>query len=270
MSRRKRKCSTRFSLFSFQDIITCLMGIMLLLTLMICLQVTDKPTRSSEEVQKRSTEMQADVLSLQAEMSDLERQVSENTAVLESGALSNQTLLREKQQAISAAQAAAERELLVMLQQSMNSAETLNSTKSAAETKRQSSEASIAQLIQEASRQEKSIQQMLEGRRVVYNRYVGSASACWIIEVTSDTNIKAAQIGRKQVPLTFSSVNEVLQWTRERHREGSEFLLLLKPGASLAIDRLPGTLREEGIAHGYDLLGQDQTALDPVTGADVL
>jgi hypothetical protein len=44
----------------------------------------------------------------------------------------------------------------------------------------------------------------------------------------------------------------------------------LKPGATKAIDRIPGTLREEGIMHGYDLLGQEQTALNPVTGAEAL
>ena len=40
MSRRKRKNHSQFSLFVFQDIITCVMGIMLLLTLMMCLQIT--------------------------------------------------------------------------------------------------------------------------------------------------------------------------------------------------------------------------------------
>lgn len=243
---------------------------MLLLTLMICLQVTETPTRSSEETKNRTSEIQSAVSSLQSELSELENRVKDNSALLRSGALSNSSLLKEKQQATSAARAASERELLELLQQDIDSGESLNSARTSAETQRQTSENRIAHLIAEAKRQQKALKDVQEGKRVVYNRYLGSAASCWIIEVTSDTDIKVAQIGIKQAPYAMSSIDQILQWIRERHREGAEFLILLKPNASIAIDRLPGTLREEGIAHGYDLLGQEQTALDPVTGAEAL
>jgi hypothetical protein len=246
------------------------MGIMLLLTLMICLQVTDTPTRSSQEMKNQTNEIQSAVSSLQSELSELEDRVNDNSTLLQSGALSNNLLLKEKQQATAAARAVSERELLTLLQQDIDSGESLDSARTSADSHREMSENKIAQLIAQAKRQQQALKDLQEGKRVVYNRYVGSAASCWIIEVTSDTDFKVAQIGIKQPPFAMSSVGQTLQWTRERHREGAEFLILLKPNARTAIDRLPGTLREEGIAHGYDLLGQEQTALDPVTGAEAL
>jgi len=270
MSRRKRSTSTRFSLFSFQDIITCVMGIMLLLTLLICLKITNTVSRSSSEVKTRAQDLQTSVSSIQSELAELEARVHANSSVLESGGLSNVELLRDKQQEEVAAKTAAERELYVLLAQSSTAVKTLSDVSSSAQSQGTLTTAEIATLIEEMQRQQKAVKEIQDGKRVIYNKYIGSADTCWIIEVSSDTVFQAAPVGKKQAPLSFSSVDQVLQWTRQRHKEGAEFLVLLKPEANAAIDRIPGTLREEGIAHGYDLLGQDQTALDPVTGAEAL
>jgi hypothetical protein len=268
MSRRKRSTSTRFSLFSFQDIITCVMGIMLLLTLLICLRITSTVSRSSSEVKTRAQALQTSVSAIQSELAELEARVHANSSIMESGGLSNIQLLRDKQQEAEAARRAAERELYAMLEQSTVAVRNLTDVSTSAQSQQTLTAAEIASLIEEMHRQQKTIKEIQDGKRVVYNQYIGSADTCWIIEVSSDTVFQVAPVGKKQAPLSFSSIDQVLQWTRQRHNEGAEFLVLLKPGANAAIDRIPGTLREEGIAHGYDLLGQDQTALDPVTGAE--
>ena len=270
MSRRKRSCSTRFSLFSFQDIITCLMGIMLLLTLLISLQITSSSSRSSAEVTTQSSRLKESVTSLQSELADLGSRVRSNAAILQSGGLSNTKLLQDKQRAAEAARISSERELFSMIQQSSDAVRSLSNLQSTAQSQQKMTTEEIAQLIAETQRQKDTLKDIQDGKRVVYNKYIGSADTCWIIEVTSDTDFKAAPIGKTQAPIAFTSINQVLNWTRDRHREGAEFLVLLKPGATNAIDRIPGTLREEGILHGYDLLGQEQTALDPVTGAEAL
>ena len=268
MSRRKRSASTRFSLFAFQDIITCVMGIMLLLTLLLCLQITEAVMPSSAEVQTRSKTLHTMVSSLQTELSSLEDRVRTNAALLNSGALSNTNLLQEKQQESDAGRKAAERELMTLLQESLDATESLNDLKSSTQQKQMLQDTEIAQLIAEALRQQQSLKDITDGKRIVYNRYVGSADTCWIVEVSSDTDFKAAPIGKKVAPVSFTSAAQVLKWIRERHKEGAEFLLLLKPAADSAMDELPGTLREEGIAHGFDLIAQEQSGLDPVTGAE--
>lgn len=270
MSRRKRSCSTRFSLFSFQDIITCVMGIMLLLTLLICLQISDTPARSSSDVKARSSELQTSVSQLQKELAELDTRVRANSKVLQSGGLSNVQLLQEKQQSASSARTAAEQELFALLQQSQEAGQSLTDVKTSVGEQQKLSTEEIKRLIEVTRRQQQTLNDMKNGKRIVYNRYIGGAETCWIVEVSSDTDVKAAPIGKPQVPLSFSTVDQVLTWTRERHQEGAEFLVLFKPAATNAIDRIPGTLREEGILHGYDVLGQDQTALDPQTGAEPL
>ena len=191
MSRRKRSCSTRFSLFSFQDIITCVMGIMLLLTLLICLQITDTPSRSSSEVRARAVELRTSVSGLQDELTDLESRVRSNSAILQSGGLSNANLLREKQQDAEAARAAAERELLSLLQQSASAVQSLSDLTTSARTRQALSVEEITRLIEETKRQKKTLTDIQDGTRVIYNRYVGSADTCWIVEITSDTDFKA-------------------------------------------------------------------------------
>jgi hypothetical protein len=270
MSRRTRNTTTKFSLFSFQDIITCLMGIMLLVTLMICLQIKEPNVRAKSEVKSRAEELKQVSDSLKSDITELQTQIEKNIQLLESGALSSTQLLKDKHTESEAAKAAAERELAVLMEREREARSSAENVKSRAESRRERSEAEMTRLKQSKERQEQILKDIRDGKRVVYNQYIGSAASCWIVEATNDTTFAAAQIGKSDPPVTFNSITEVLKWIRKKHNEDAEFMILLKPDAQTAIDRLPGTLREEQIAHAYDLLGQDQTALDPVTGASTL
>lgn len=273
MSRRTRNTTTKFSLFSFQDIITCLMGIMLLVTLMICLQIKEPNVRAKSEVKSRAEELKQVSDSLKSDITELQAQIEKNIQLLESGALSNSQLLKDKHTESEAAKAAASRELGVLIERERAARSSAEDVKSRVESGRERTEAEMTRLKQSEERQEQILKDIRDGKRVVYNQYIGSAASCWIVEATNDTTFAAAQIGKSEPPVTFNSINsinEVLKWIRQKHNEDAEFMILLKPDAQTAIDRLPGTLREEQIAHAYDLLGQDQTALDPVTGASTL
>ena len=270
MSRRTRNTTTKFSLFSFQDIITCLMGIMLLVTLMICLQIRKPDVRSKSEVKSKAEELKQVADSLKSDIVELQTQIERNIKLLESGAMSNTQLLKDKHTESEAARAAASRELGVLIERERAARSSADDAKSRAESGRDRSEAEMARLKQAQKRQEEILKDIRDGKRVVYNQYIGSAASCWIVEATNDTTFAAAQIGKSGPPMTFNSINAVLKWIRQKHNEDAEFMILLKPDAQTAIDRLPGTLREEKIAHAYDLLGQDQTALDPVSGASTL
>lgn len=270
MPRRRRRVATRFSLFSFQDIITCVMGIMLLLTLIICLQITSTTGRSSTQVKQQSDELEAAVATLQSRLADLQQQVQKNTVLLTSGGLTDINLLREKQQQAEAAQAAASEELRELLSRSAATAQALARLEATAQSQQEQNEQDLTSLQQRTQRTRQLLQQISDGTRIVYNRYQGSANACWIIEVASDNSIQAALIGTARPPQAFNNLNDTLSFIRNKHRENAEFLLLIKPAAGTAIDLLTGTLREEQIPHAFDLLGPSQTAIDPQTGASLL
>ena len=57
MARRPRSGAPAFSLFAFQDIITCVMGIMLLITLMMSLQIETATGTGMDPEMLKSLEM---------------------------------------------------------------------------------------------------------------------------------------------------------------------------------------------------------------------
>lgn len=257
----------KFSLFSFQDIITCLMGIMLLLTLLIAMQITEQPIRSEDQAAARRQELQTMVTGLQRDIDQLEQQTQANSQLLASGALADQELLSARHRQAMAARQAAAAELQRLLSESVAASGSLASVTALAAQQQADGDRDRQRLTAELAAMKSRLQGLTDGTRVVYNRQSGSAATCWIVEVTDDRSIQAAPLGRSQKPLVFPGIRDVLRWIRNEHRRGAEFLILLKPAAEEAADLLPGTLREEQIPHGYDLLGQDQTALDPDRGA---
>jgi len=271
MSRRKRRVSARFSLFAFQDIITCVMGIMLLLTLLLCLQITESVSQAADtDAPERVREIGDTVHQLMTELDQLEQQTQNQAQLLTSGALSDRDLLLDEQREQSAERRVAEQELIELDGNANESAERLEelASKSSAELAAMSEE--ITRQLARARQQNEIAQQLTDGSRVLYTQHSGSSSVCWVVEVSSDSSIQAAPIGKSQPPQSFATINAALQWIRGQHRNGDEFLLLLKPDSRDAIDRLPGTLREEQIPHAFDVIAQDQTALDPTTGAAAL
>jgi len=257
----------KFSLFSFQDIITCLMGIMLLLTLLIAMQITEQPIRSEDQAAARRQELQTMVTGLQRDIDQLEQQTQANSQLLASGALADQELLSARHRQAMAARQAAAAELQRLLSESVAASGSLASVTALAAQQQADGDRDRQRLTAELAAMKSRLQGLTDGTRVVYNRQSSSAATCWIVEVTDDRSIQAAPLGRSQKPLVFPGIRDVLRWIRDEHRRGAEFLILLKPAAEEAADLLPGTLREEQIPHGYDLLGQDQTALDPDRGA---
>ncbi|MEY3172178.1 MAG: hypothetical protein RLZZ436_91 [Planctomycetota bacterium] len=257
----------KFSLFSFQDIITCLMGIMLLLTLLIAMQITDQPSRSADQAADRQHQLQTIVSDLQRDIAQLEQQTQANRQLLSSGALADKDLLTARHQQAVAAEQAAAAELQRLRSESSTAARSLDTVSTAAARQQADSEQEQQRLIAELAAMKSRLQQLSDGTRVVYSQHSGTAETCWIVEVTDDRSIQAAPLGRSQKPLALGGIPETLRWIRTEHGRGAEFLILLKPAAVEAADLLPGTLREEQIPHGYDLLGQDQTALDPERGA---
>lgn len=270
MGRRRRAALKKFSLFSFQDIITCLMGIMLLLTLLIAMQIVEQPARSNSEVSAKHRQLAADIDALRKQTTALRKQAESNRQVLSSGVLASPELLQPKLAEAAAAKSAAEEELRQL--QAAAASETKASADAVQMAAKQTAAAAAEQqlLTTELNRLQSLQNAVQSGSRVVYNRYRGSAESCWIVEFSSDQSIQAAPIGRKQKPITFTGIPATIAWIRRQRQQGAEFLILLKPAATEAADMLPEMLRRENIPHGYDLLGQDQTAIDPEQGAAAL
>ena len=269
MARRKRNNHSRFSLFVFQDIITCVMGIMLLLTLMMCLQITSVvATAQSSPAEETIRQMKQQAADLSAEVATLQKSVDQHTALLNSGAINDATLLKNRSVTLATDIRLATADIAAQWEQRTTRQNTLSSLQDA-EQRQQKDLESAAELIRQNQQLLKTQQELKSGNRVVYNAHDSIAGACWLVELTAINSFQAAELGKNQVPLKFSSSQDLSAWILQRHRSGAVFLLLVKPNSADILEPLTEELRTQQVVFGFDLLPQHKTAIDPATGASI-
>ena len=267
MTRRKRRNHGQFTLFAFQDIITCVMGIMLLLTLTMCLRITASVALArASSVDQTLDEMKQQAAALAAEIQRLQDTADEQIALLNSGAIDDPGLLTDRSLTMENEIQLATAEIRELWQQQAVSQTSLESMKKLAKA-RQPQVAQTAAFRTENKNLNRSLDELERGTRVIYNAHDSSAKTCWLVELTNVKTIHAAELGKTQKPLSFGSIADLQSWMIQRHRSGAVFLILLKPDAAELLEPLTEKLRAARVVFGFDLLPRDQSAIDPVFGA---
>lgn len=262
MARRVRSGGPAFSLFAFQDIITCVMGIMLLLTLILSLQVVVTPSRGlTPQMEVRADSLAAETTSLLAEIAAMEAQLTEQAKLLNSGAIINRELLERTQQA-AAVDLARSSEDINRINMLVENAE---STMEGVEAKHKLSEddlKAVPELQSEITQLSKALEEITSGRRRIYNRHDSKAGTCWIVELTSATSISVAAMDRPEETRDFPSVTALLEWIEPQAGGDSVLMLLIKPDAAGEFVELNKRLIEIKIPFGFDLLPQEAVSVE--------
>lgn len=265
MSRRRRKSgSVKFSLFVFQDIITCVMGIMLLLTLMLCMQIVQNPGVAdiSHDV-KALSELSAASESLQAGLVELQNAVGENDKLFKAGGLINSNILRDQMREARVANERASRDLEDLAQQADEAKGIAEKLKAYAGSSTETQETDRLKVtISEAKRV---LEQLEQGKRVLYNRPPGS-NECWLVEISTESDIRAGVIGKKAAPLSFPSIEHCRDWMLKK-KSTYDFLIVIKPETWDLKAPLEKICQDSKITYAFDLLPQDKIALDVNVGA---
>jgi cell division protein FtsB len=269
MSRRKRKNNSGFSLFVFQDIITCVMGIMLLVTMMMCLQITAAVV-SPEQTPAEETirQMQRQAAALSAEIASLQSTVDENASLLNSGAINDPALLRDRTVTLDNDNQLAEIDVKALWEQQTSGQETLDTLKKTAQ-RRSEQTRQTESLKQDNETLDEKVKKLTRGDRVVYNAHTSESATCWLVEMTTTTDFQVAELGQRSQPRVFSSRSDLTSWILQRHQTGTVFMLIVKPAAADVLEQLTTDLRAQNVSFGFDLLPQDKTAIDPVSGASI-
>lgn len=105
-----------------------------------------------------------------------------------------------------------------------------------------------------------------KGKRVVYNVAKGSWKERWIVQI-SGQRILAAPLGRTERPREFASASAFETWAGRRGVSSFYFLLIVQPDGIRQFETIRKTLKNSGASIGFDLIGSDQSAIDPKTGA---
>ena len=264
MGRRKR-ASVPFSLFAFQDIITSVTGIILLITMMMAVELVQNLTRAEAAPQEQKSTQVASQLRQAvsegvAEADRLQKILDETTTIR----FDADSLRRRLEQLQAAAiELESQNDQIQSTQQKIDA----RREQQKEEAKELTPEA-IASLLSEQKAVAEQIAAMRQSNRVIFNRPEGAAKAPWLVEL-NETSIVAAEMGQVRVPQTFSTKDEFLKWVASQDRNSQYFVLLVKPSSIDTFSAVRKELQDRQFDVGYDLLRSDQTAIDPQTGAGV-
>jgi gas vesicle protein len=238
------------------------MGIMLLLTLMMALQVNVSPgTGMDDAMQTTVRKLTAESQRLLRDTAALEAKVQEQLVEMNSNALVDSAILKKSRDQLSADLSAAQTDLNRVQDLSNASAERLKDVGDEFQ-ERQADAKEARRLQQETQEIQKQLQELRSGDRKIYNAHDSAAKTCWLLELSSVQEIKVARIGEAGSPRVFTDVGKLLTWIQTVSSDDVAFMVLLKPDAAGLFDQISETLIPLGIPFGFDLLPQNATAFE--------
>ena len=273
MSRRGHS-SNPISLFSFQDIITSVTGIMILVTLLMALELSQRVLQSPKvqtaivagDLKQAIAAAEAEAEALQTELAARGQRLQE-LAGLDERRLRTTTQDVERQIAqldVESVELAARAERAEQRQQQLT----------ADSQARQPDVERARQLTERIAEVEAQIAKLKSSNRVLYNPAQGNSKSAWLVEL-SDSELRAAPLGRAQPPTVFGGatpaarLNAFKTWAETRDRGAEYFVLVIKPSGVALFDQLYEALVDAGFDLGFDVVDSAQTVLDPTTGAGV-
>ena len=262
---RRRHNESPLSLFSFQDIITSVTGILVLLTLILALDLTTREAASSVatlETRAVAAEVQETLAQTQAQLQALQDQLAAQTEA-------TTELARLTPAAAQQQQAELDRELATLAEDTAQlQANVQSKEKDGRELERKSTEKTsdrerLRQLQQQADLVKQQLAELKRSNRVFYRPRAGDGKRAWLVDIRARAIVVApADAQHEQQVFEASSeklsVSDFLRWaTAHRHPGGEYFVLLVRPSGIDSFHELEKSLLKAGFETGIDLIGPD-------------
>jgi len=283
MSRRRSNQPT-ISLFSFQDIITSVTAILILVVLILTLELISRKydaAASDPETQKRATSEAV------AELEALVNRISSEAASESHRGLGTSVpAIPESELQIMREQADRAVNQVIDAQRINEKAKGLakEALAAVAETRVQSSEVAeqdqeTAKLCQETdkftaenatergrleTRQQELAGRPLPGPQLVFRRPPGTARRSWLLE-TSDTGFATLQLGTGTTSLLgpdSGDASKLVRWIATLQPNADYVLILARPSGIDSSEKARARLKAANIPHGLDFIGEDQSVHD--------
>lgn len=280
----RRKPAAAFSLFSFQDIITSVTAILILVMLLLTIELVSR-RRHQAAANPDSTRRQVGATA--ARLEEIASRLREELAARRSHRPQRTQAAARQQLALVEAQLeAAQRRL----EETLRTRETVARLRSAAEADAAAHAADIEKLgrlngqleddrqeadrletanREEDKRQEKRKQETLDaprsGTELVFNPPTDSDRRAWLVEVSGD-GVTVVLLGgdrNERLGLAASPGSAVGRWVDGLKPDRDYCLLLIRPSADDDLEQdMEQRLKDAGIRFGIDLIGEDQVVRD--------
>lgn len=262
------------TLFSFQDIITSVSGIMIFVTLLLALDLSERSLKAGDNPAERdSSDLKGRIEAARAELDVLRRR-----ALLDSRSTGRSSLADERAEREAADKLdQAEREFAAIERRS----DEARDREAEAKIRREGAEATVAEESQRKASVAEALRRDLADAKPldrVYFNFEADASQSrdgWLA-LLDDRGISVAPLGRAQRPRTFIGLSSeedtvdpgtraFLDWA-ESEAQGTYILLVARPSG---LERVKFIRREFALtrhAFGIDLVTEMQELLDPEHG----
>jgi len=262
---RRRVAGPTITLFSFQDIITSVTGIMILVTLMMAVEL----------IQRRQQASAQPVVSSPISSQPAGEQTAQEIGDLRTRLESQREALKQLAEIVPGQTAGQIRELDKVMQRLDAEAAQLQGRYESVRRTHEDAGRPLARQTDDLRKTEERIRELEElvkqvssEKRVVYNAVDGNLKQAWLVELAGDRMLVAA-LGKPDKPEVFAGVSrqaDFRAWAAKRDKHREYFVLLVKPSSISAYKQARTDLTELGFDLGYDLLAADQTAIDTRTG----
>lgn len=258
---RKKKGGPAISLFAFQDIITSVTGIMLLVTMMLALELVRRKAKAAPvQTERTSQSLDEAVAANQRAIQSLEQDLAKDLPLPEFDDATMRRKIEElKRTNAIAAQQAAEMDRRRSAVEEMQ--DQVADSAVSAPTPEQ-----VAANRERLTTAERELEELRRSNRIIFNRPVGESKSPWIIEVDS-SGLRVAEVGVAAPPQSFTDPSELADWASGKAVGAVYFVILLKPSGIPLFDPLKQDLESLRFEIGYDLIDESQQAISPETGA---
>lgn len=268
----RKKGGSPFSLFSFQDIITCVSGIIILITLILAIELAQrKPAKPVVETAELAEEIRRAIGDTRAEIQQLETELTKQSSAAQEIAGAHQETLKADLFAINQQVASLEAEL-TEIERKEKRVSSENDKVQAKRFDMQKQTTKLAETEQEVKNLEDKLEQLLTRDRPIYNSRTADGKQVWLVQVEEARSL-VAPAGRASTPQVLEHggsrffASAFSKWLKTRSPSADFIFFLVRPAGSEAFAELQEAARKSGYSLGFDLLGESREAVDPVTGA---
>jgi len=263
---RRRSGPNAFSLFAFQDIITSVTGIVILITLILALELIERVESSpAEQTREVVGLLDTSIEEMEDEKERLQKSL-ENTVVdisdLPTTDLSSLTKMRA-----SLAETISEQKVRISeaLRKLADRKKQLKSLLASAKAKQDAEE--LKKISDQNLIAEQKIKEIIDNEQLFFRSGI-SGKNLWLVEV-NDSGFLIAELGSTSKPTRLAAPSEFKTWWRSLDESGNAIFLLTKQSGveSFKFDSAIDDLKNSTFPFGFGVIDESVKVIDPVTGA---
>lgn len=253
-------------MFAFQDIITSVTGIMVLITLVLALELLQRKVSTpatqtahvTDDLEKTVSENKRTIQQLKLQLEESKRLVEEFASVDINRVRFELKELKERREQLN--------QEIIKLEAGQREAKARLAQARAKKQDRSADPETLEDLLRQLKDAEQQLAKLKQANRVIFNPSEGQSKSPWLVEVAGG-GLKVAKVGTSVAPLTFDTADKFKAWAAGRRQSSEYFVLLIKPSGVESFARLRTMLKGLNFDLGYDLLTEDQNAIDSEIGA---